>query len=75
MHGAPRGVQVEKTTNETFQSAERSLQGPHLRRTSLGCSSRIFRILTNQIKEENRFMKASHKILNSHWSPQIVQQV
>ena len=37
--------------------------------------ARFFRILTNEIKEENRFMKASHKIQNSHWSAQIEELV
>jgi len=42
---------------------------------SMGRSSRIFRILTNEINVENRFMKASDKILNSYWSAQIEELV
>jgi len=42
---------------------------------SLGRSNRFSRSLTNEIKVENRFIKASHKILGSLWSAQIEELV
>ena len=42
---------------------------------SLGRSSRVFLVLTNETKVGNRFMKASYKILSSHWSSQIEELV
>ena len=37
--------------------------------------SRFLRIMTNEMKVENPFMKASHKILSSHWSAQFEEPV
>jgi hypothetical protein len=42
---------------------------------SMGRLSRIFRILINENEVINWFIKASHKILNSHWSAVIEEPV